>query len=147
MAVENVVDFAVHASINGVDQPIALATAGMLKKSRRKNPLAGGGENAIDRIVHAARHDRLDAASIRPAAENVRGFSLENLVVGERVGLLGECALAPVNPAIRSQVRPVQIIGAASEGFARKPFHPLISHAIAVGVRQFPDTGRAAHVQ
>ena len=41
----------------------------------------------------------------------------------------------------------MQIVGTARQGFAPEPFLALVGHAVAVGVRQFPDARRRRDVQ
>ena len=64
---------AVDAAVDGVDQAVALAAAGVLEERRREDALAAGREDDVDRVVHAAGHHRLDAGAVGPAAEDVRG--------------------------------------------------------------------------
>src|SRR5205823_216484 len=91
------------------------------------------------RVVHSAGHHRLEPAAVRSAAEYVRGARYEGSFAGAFVGLLGECALAPINPAVGTGVRSVQIIGAARQRFALEPLLALFGHTVAIRVSQFPD--------
>ena len=62
------------------------------------------------------------------------------------VGLLGERALAPVDPSVGAEVRPVQIVAAVGHRLALKPFDALIGNADPFGVGEFPDARHAAHI-
>ena len=66
-----IVNLAVNAAVNRVDQAVALAATGIHQKGGREDPLAAGSEHDIDRVVHPAGHDRLDARSVRPAPEDM----------------------------------------------------------------------------
>ena len=66
---------------------------------------------------------------------------------GPFVGLLGERALRPVDPAVGPGIRAVQIVGAAGERLSLEPFLAPIGHAVAVGIRQLPDAGRRGDVE
>ena len=59
-----------------------------------------GSEDDVDRVVHAAGHDRLDARSIGTAAEDVRRPGDKRRLARPLVGLLGKRPLAPVDPAV-----------------------------------------------
>lgn len=56
-----------------------------------------------------------------------------------RIALLGERALAPVNPPVATKVRPMQIVGTAGERLALEPLLPLVSYAVAIGISQAPN--------
>src|SRR5213595_3915577 len=77
--VDRVVIFPVDAAVNGVNEAVTKTRGGPDEKRRRKDSFAAGREHAIDWIVHAAGHYRLDAAAIRPRAEDVRSASGERL--------------------------------------------------------------------
>jgi hypothetical protein len=66
---------------------------------------------------------------------------------GTFVGLLGERALRPVNPAIRTEVRPVQVVRTTGESLPFEPFLAMIRDAIAVAIGQLPDTRRRRHIE
>src|SRR5690242_16235601 len=100
-----------------MDEAVAFARGGVLKEGGGEDALAAGGEDDFDGIVHAAGHDRLDAGAVGARSEDVGGAGGEFFAVGQRVGLFGERAFAPVNPAVGAQIRSVQIVGAAGEGF------------------------------
>ena len=144
--VHRVVIFAVDAAVNGMDQPVAQPCFGAHQERGRKNPLAGRQEDGIDRIVHSTGHHRLDLAAIGPGAEDVRRPRGERPPFGQGVGLLGEGPFAPVDPAIRAEVRPVQVVGTASQRPAVEPDLPPVGHAVAVGVGQLPDFRRSRHI-
>ena len=71
----------------------------------------------------------------------------ERRLAGPLIGLLREGALAPVNPAVGSEVRPVQVVGAAGQRLALEPFDTLVRDAVAVGVGQLPDARRRSDVE
>ena len=82
-----------------------------------KIAFAAGREDDIDRVIHAAGHDRLDAGAIGPAAEDVGCAGDEWRLARPLVGLLGEGSLAPVDPAVgpgygpcRSLAQPVSVL-------------------------------------
>ena len=66
---------------------------------------------------------------------------------GPLVGLLGERALGPVDPAVGPGVRAVQVVGAAGERLALEPFLAPVGDAVAVGVGQLPDARRRGDVE
>ena len=66
---------------------------------------------------------------------------------GPLVGLLGERALRPVDPAVGPGVRAVEIVGAPGDRLPLEPFLPPIGNAVAVGIRQLPDAGRRGDVE
>ena len=144
---DRIMDLAVDAAVNRVDQAVALAAAGIHKEGRREDPLAAGSEDDVDRVVHAAGHDRLDAGSIRPAAEDMGRPRDERRLARPLVGLLGERPLAPVDPAVGPEIRAMQVVGAAGERLALEPLDSLVGHAVAVGIRQLPDARRRGDVE
>ena len=75
------------------------------------------------------------------------GVRDERLPAGPLVGLLGERALAPVDPAVRAEVRAVQVVGAAGQRLALEPLFALVGDAVAVGVGQLPDARRRGDVE
>ena len=72
--------------------------------------------------------------SIRPRAEDMRSARVKSFSVWQGVGLLGERAFAPINPAIGSGVGAVQVVCAAGERFSLKPFlAPIGDASVRVG--------------
>ena len=118
MFVDWIVVFAVHASVDGMDQPVALAAAGMLEERATHEPLARGREDDIHRVVHTAGHYALDSGAVRASAKDVTGAGDEVRLAALLIGLLGEGAFAPVEPTVAAKVRPVKIVGAAGQRFA-----------------------------
>ena len=118
----------------------------MDQEGRRQQPLTLRREGHLDRIVHAARQDVLDRPSFDPSAEDVRRPGHERFPPGALIGLFRKRPLRPVDPAVETEVRPVQVIGAIGQGLGIKPFHPLVRDAVAVGVGELPDAWRCGHV-
>ena len=50
-------------------------------------------------------------------------------------GLLREGTSAPINPAVSSKVRPVQVVGSTRQRLALEPFHTLVRDALSVACR------------
>src|SRR5207248_289258 len=73
MLVDRVPVLAVDAAVDGMNDAVAVAAAGVLEERGRENALAARREDDIDRIIHAAGHDRFDAAAVGPGAEDVGG--------------------------------------------------------------------------
>ena len=139
VTVHHAVRLAVNSAVNGVHQSVALATGGVLEKCGGEKPLAARRKNDVHRVVHAANHHRLVRAARWVAAENMRGTRDTLAAAKRRIALLGERALAPVNPPVTAKVRPVQIVGTAGERLALEPLLPLVGHAVAVGISQPPN--------
>ena len=59
---------------------------------------------------------------IGPRAEDVRCAADKRRFAGPFVRLFGESALAPINPAVQTEKRAMQIIRAARQRFALMPF-------------------------
>ena len=118
----------------------------MDEKRRREDAFAARREDDIDRVVHAAGHDWLDAAAVGPASEDVRRLGDERRLAGALIPLLGKRSLGPVNPAVRAEIRAVQIVRAACQGLPLEPLAALVGHAVAFGVGQLPNTGRRGDI-
>ena len=146
MVVQHTVPLAVDAAVYGVDQAVAPAAGGVLQKRRREDAFAGGGEHDIHRVVHPAGHHRLVRAARRMAAKNMRRTRHPLGAPERRIPLLRECALAPVNPSVTAEVRPVQVVGTAGER-GLEPLLTLVGHAVAVGIAQPPDARRCGDVE
>jgi hypothetical protein len=144
---QHVVDFAEHAAIDGMDQPVALASARVLQECGGENRFAGRSEHQLHGIIHATRHHGFHKTLARMSAKHVRGASHQGGSVGDFIGLAGKRSLAPVDPAVGTQIRTVQVIGTARQRLAVKPLFTRVGRAVAIAVRQFPDTGRSGHVQ
>ena len=113
MVVDHIVDFAVDTTIDRMDEPIPLAAAWMLKKSGGKDALAFRSEGDVDRIIHSSGHDGLYNTTFGATPKNMRSASLERSCSVPLILLFGKCTLAPVDPAIQTEVRAMQVIGAA----------------------------------
>ena len=72
-------------------------------------------------------------------AKDMRGFGDQWWPAHTRMRLLGKCAFAPVEPAVGTKVRPVQIVAAVRQSLAVKPDLALVRNTVIVRVRQFPD--------
>ena len=146
MVIDDVVILAVDTAVDGMDQAVTEAAARVHQEGSGEDPLAAGGKDHLDRIIHAAGHDRLDAGTVRAGAKDVRGARDQGRPARSLVSLLGEGTLAPVDPAVRAQVRAVQVVGAAGQRLAVEPDLALVRLAVVVGVRQLPDLRRGADV-
>ena len=147
VTVHHAVRLAVNSAVNGVHQSVALATGGVLEKCGGEKPLTARRKNDVHRVVHAANHHRLVRAARWVAAENMRGTRDTLAAAKRREALLGKRAFAPVNPSIAAKVRPMQIVGAAGQRLALKPFLALVSHAVAVGIGQSPNARRRRDIK
>ena len=120
--VDRCVVLAVDAAVDGVNQAVALAAGRTLQKGGGEDAFAAGREDDVHRVVHPAGHHRLDAGAVGPAAEDVGGLRDERRLARTLIGLLREGALAPVDPAVRAEVRAVQVVGATGQRLALEPF-------------------------
>ena len=73
VGLDHVVDLAVHAPIHVVQEAVAPASAGLNEEGRGEDPLAAGGEDDVDRVVHPAGHHGLDPRPVGPASDDMRG--------------------------------------------------------------------------
>ncbi len=147
VAVDDAMDLAIDAAVDCVHQRVAPPLLRMLEERCGEDAFPGGGEGHVHGVVHAAGHDDLDFAARRAPAQNVRRAGDERRLAGPLVGLLGERALRPVDPAVGPGIRPVQIVGAPGEGLSLEPFLTPIGDAVAVGIRQLPDAGGRGDVE
>src|SRR5260370_30805622 len=99
MIVDNIMILAIDAAVNRVNEPIALTAARMLKKGGRENPFAAGREHHPHRVIHAARHDRLEAATLGPAPEDMSSPGRESVRFSPLVGLFVSHPPSPVHPS------------------------------------------------
>ncbi len=144
--VEDVIFLAVHTAVNRMGHAIAEARLGEVDERAAEDRFTLGGEGDFHRIVHASGHDDIQPRPIRQRAVNVRRLVLQHPAVGQRVRLFGECPLGPIQIAIRTQMRPVDVVGAPGQGAALEPLLPTVRHAVAVGVGKLPDAGRTRHI-
>src|SRR5205809_5387828 len=56
--IDRIVIFAIDAAVDRMNQTVAKSRCWPNQERRRKNPLAAGHENGVDRVVHAAGHYR-----------------------------------------------------------------------------------------
>ncbi len=143
---DHIVNLAEYRAIRRV--PDAIAEPGLAEINERagEDGLALGREGNFNRVVHAAGHDDVQARTVGARAIDVRGFVVQRAAVAELVGLLGERAFRPVNVTVRSEMWPVDIVGATRERVALPPFLALIGHAVAVRVAEPPDARRRRDV-
>ena len=80
-------------------------------------------------------------------SKNVRGTGNERIAARSLNRLFFECPLAPVEPAIGSQVGPVHVVAAMMQGLAVMPYFSLVSLAIPIRVGQLPDVRWCADVE
>ena len=147
VAVDDRVRLAVHAPIDRVNQGIAAAHLRMLQERRRQHPFAGGRERDVDRIVHPAGHHRLDHGVAGTPAKDVRSACHQRRLARAFVGLLGERAFGPIDPAVGTEVGPVEVVRAVGQRLSLKPLFASIGHAVSIGIRQFPDARRRRDIQ
>ena len=105
-------------------------------------------EGDVDGIVHAAGHAPAPS-SVSPGRR--RKMCAARVTSGAAPGRSYVCSanapLRPVDPAIGSEVGPVEIVRAASERLALKPLLAAVRDAVAVGVRQLPDARRRRDIE
>ena len=68
------------------------------------------------------------------------------LTIGQFVRLFGEGSFAPINPAIASKIRPMQIIGAARDRTAIVPDLTFFVDSVRVAVSEFQNMGRCRNI-
>src|SRR5215510_3762091 len=142
MAVSGAINLTVDAAINGVNEAVSFPGFGLVNESRGEESFAPGREGDVHRIIHPAGHHDFQTRTVWTFPEDMGCAALEGFASTQIVGLLGEGALAPVDPAVRPQIRPVHVVGATSQGLALMPFIPLIGDAIVVGIGKLPNAGR-----
>ncbi len=147
VAIDDAVLLAVHAAVDGVHERIAAPELRMLEKRGCEDPFALRREGDLHRVVHAAGHHHFNARVPGPPPQDVCGTRDEGSLAGAIVGLLRERPFGPVDPAVRSEVRPVQIVGARGQRFSFEPLLAPIGDAVAVRIRQLPDARRSRHVE
>ncbi len=147
MPLDDRVHLSVEAAVNRVNQAIAAAELRLFDERRRQNALATARERDVDRVVHPSGHDDVDRGISGAPPKDVRRTCHERCSARPLVCLFREGPLGPVDPAVRTEIGSVQIVGAPGERFPLKPFLPAIGHAIAVGVGQLPDAWRCGHVE
>ena len=144
--VERAVFLAEDRAVAGVADAVAATGLGEINERAGEDHFALSRKRDADRIVHAAGHHHVEVGAVRFRAVDVRGAILQHAAVAERVRLLIERALGPVEIAIRPKIRAVNVVRAAGQRPALEPFLALVSHAIAVGVGELPDAGRSGDV-
>ena len=106
MAIENIMGFSIDTAINRMDQAVALSPPGCTKKV----PVKIRSPPGVNATETGLSMPPVSTGSI-PAIERARKICAARVTKGGRwqvVSLLGESAFAPVNPAVRPKVRPVQ---------------------------------------
>ena len=144
---DDVMLFSVDAAVNGVNESVAPAELRVLEESRSQDLLAGRHEIDVHGVVHAPGHDGLYQGLAGTAAEDVRGAGHKGRLARKLVLLLGERPLAPVDPSVRTEVRAVQIVRAASERLPLEPFLAPVRDSVSVGVGELPYAWRRRHVE
>src|SRR5437660_4589255 len=145
-AIQNSMHLGKHGAVDRMDQRVAFACLWIHVKRSRENRVARGCKGDFHRIIHAAAHDRINAGAIRTAAEHMRRRVRNRREAGAFVGLFCESAFAPVNPAIGTEVRTVNIVGATAQRLALKPFAAAIGNTVAVRIFELPDGRRRAAI-
>ena len=74
------------------------------------------------------------------------GTRLEGPPITKHVVLRSKSSLAPVEKAIRSQIRTVHDVAATFDGSTVEPDSPLIGNMIAINVGELPYVRRRAHI-
>src|SRR5688572_2527328 len=113
MTLEHIMFFAVDPAVDGVNDSVPLTSAWVHEKCAGQYPFASGREGDRNRVVHAPSQNRLNPGPVRQCAEDMRRTRNQGPATRQGVSLFGKGPLAPVDPAIGSQMRPVQIVGAA----------------------------------
>ena len=72
MGVGNLIDFPIYATVDGMNEPIAMARLMRDKKGAAQDSLTFRRERHAHWIVHATGQDRLQSVVIRARAKNVR---------------------------------------------------------------------------
>ncbi len=145
MAFQHPVDFPIDATVDGVDQAVPSAVTGMLQEGGGEDPFAAWCEDKLHGVIHATGHDGVHFGTVWAHTINVRSAIIDNLPARPLMLLLLEGALAPVNPAVQSEIRPVQVIGAAVGRLAVEPLCALVRAPIAIGILQSRNAPELRH--
>src|SRR4030095_3685188 len=146
MRVDDIIHFAVDASVNRMDETIAPASFRLLQECSREYPLPPGCKGHIDWVIHSAYHYGFSKSAARFPTENVRRSCHQRWLAFARVRLLRERSLAPIDPAVWTEIWTVQIVCTVGERLALEPFFTLIGDTVAIGVGKFPDAGRCRNI-
>ncbi len=168
---------AVLLVVPGIDAPFdpmheAVTTRLAVEQIHAAETLAGLPEVDFDRVVHPAAAQHLHVGAVRFAGEDARRLPFREqtpLGVGEprlrfggdrgRVVLAAKLSLAqvadlvpvpavaPVEPAVGREERPVDIGRVAAEAERLDEHGPFVADAVVVGVFQFPQVRRTARVE
>src|SRR5205085_2524377 len=103
----------VDAAVDAVHDRVALVVAEGVGAGDKG--LALGGEGDLDGVADAAT-EGLDVAAVGPAAEQERAVALADHGAAGPAHLVGVAAAGPVEPAVGTQERPVQVVGPLGEG-------------------------------
>ena len=108
---------------------------------------AGGREGDFNRIVHPAAAEHLQIAAVRPTRKDPRGKPLAQRASLAVDKLVPMTPVAPVDAAARTEKTTVNAGRVARKAELGNQLFPQIGNAVAIGVFEPPDIGRAGHVQ
>src|SRR5262249_2547320 len=128
------------AAVDGVDDGVVTCRPGVQNVDRGER-LALGGESDLDRVVHAAPATDPGLTAVGPAAEDAGGLALHQRAVG-LLDLVPVPAVAPVEPAVGAEERPVNVGRVAGEAELRHQLAAAISDAGALAIDELPQAGR-----
>jgi hypothetical protein len=142
MTLKDAMILSVNATINRMCDAIASAIAWVLQEGARKESVASAGKCDLDRVVHTPGHDRFDGAARPRSSKNMRRRGLQYVSIARLMLLLGKSSLAPVDPAVDTQVRTMKIVGAVGECFSVEPDRPGFALSIPIEIVESPYLGR-----
>lgn len=146
MALSDVMDLAVDAAVDCVNDAVAASEFGVLKEGGGDEAFAVGEERNLDGVVHTSGEDGFDGTALWTSAENVRGARGESGTVGNFVSLFGEGSLGPVDPSVGTFVGAVEVIGASGKGLGVEPDFSRVRDTVVVRVGELPDHGRGGDI-
>ena len=137
---------AVHSAIHRVQNTVAPAGLGQIKEGAAQKALPYVTKGQPNRVVHPPGDDHFELTAIRTSAIDMGGTRLEGPPITKHVVLRSKSSLAPVEKAIRSQIRTVHVVAATFDGSTVEPDSPLIGNMIAINVGELPYVRRRAHI-
>ena len=143
---QHLVLLAKYPAVNRVPNSVAPSGLAEINKRAGKHRLAFGGKGHFHRIVHPAGHHDFQSRSIRPCPQDVSSAVMDRGLSGPLVRLLCKRAFRPIDIAIRTSIRAVDVIGTARQGAAFEPFLALVGQPVSIRIRKFPDTRWRSHI-
>jgi hypothetical protein len=140
------VPFRIDAPVNRMNQSIPPAIRGHHQKGGREKGVPCFSKGHVHRIVHAAGGVGFETTPIWTSPKYVRGGTSQAAAITQFEIELCKGTLGPVNPARRTQVGTVQIVGTSSQGATNEPLCPPIGHPVAISVLELPNAGRSRAV-